>query len=247
MIRGLRGIAALVGVAVLALGCSAGSGESEPDDQVEPQLAERVVAGDFDALKAADGFQVRVARGPESQVTVSSSGIPEEQVEAVIDGETLELSTKSGSVPAGVTLNAAVMVPTLTEVTATSGAQVVLLEGLAMDAEDASIELTAGARFAGEVSADSLNVILQAGARAQVSGSVGKALIVGSEAGELDGADLAVADAKVTLSSGATAELTVRDTLDVSLSSGSELVYAGNPRITNREVGSGAALRSSSN
>lgn len=247
-------IATLLGVAVLVSGCSAGSDGSRPDDSPAPGRVERDVVGSFDKLKVADGFQVQVARGAESRVTVSATGIPEEQIEVAVDQNTLKLSTKTGPVPRGAVLSAAVVVPSLIEVTATSGAQVDLLSGLAIGApsgptvggHDATVDLTAGAGFDGEVSAESFSIFLQAGARAQIRGSAGKASINGSEAGVLEGLEFDVADAQVTLSSGATTELTVHGTLDASLSSGSRLVYAGNPRITNRAVGTGATLQSTS-
>ena len=246
MTLGLGRIATLVGAAVLASGCSAGSGVSGPDEQSESAPVERVVVGKFDSLKIADGFRVQVERGAKSQVTVSASGIPDGQIEAVVDKNTLELKTTAGSVPTGAQLSAVVIAPALADITATSGAQVILQSGMTLGAPDAIVDLTVDAGFEGEVSANSLEVDLQAGARAQVSGSADNASIVGSEAGVLEGYELTVADAKVSLSSGATAGLRVNDTLSVSLSSGSKLVYEGNPEITKRSIESGATLQSSS-
>lgn len=244
MTRRSRRIAAVLGAAVLAVGCSADSDDSVTD-RTEPASVENVVVGSFDSLKIADGFEVQVERGIQSRATITTSGIPEGQIESVIDNNVLELRTMTASVPHGARLSAAVTVPALAEVTATSGAQVVLLSGLTLGTPDARLDLTAGAEFEGKVSGDAFEANLQAGARAVVDGTTSKASIIGSESGVFDGAELTVADAKVTLSSGATAELTVDDTLAVSLSSGSRLVYAGNPRVTEREVGAGSTLESS--
>lgn len=245
--RGVVTLVATVVLVVLAVGCSPVSGGSTDDESGEPTAAEHVLVGNFSSLRVADGFQVRVERGAESRATISTSGIPEGQIEAVIDKNALELRTTNGSVPMGASLSADVVVPVLAGVTATSGARVVLLPGLTLGAPDAMVDLTAGASFDGEVSAESLEAKLQAGAVAQVSGSAGKASINGSEAGVFDAVELVVSNAFVNLSSGATAELTVTKTLDVSLSSGSKFVYSGSPKITGREIKSGAVLESSGN
>jgi hypothetical protein len=244
MIPKPRGILALAAVALLAFGCSAEPGGAEIHDPSGFPSVERVVVGDFDKLQVAHGFQVQVRDGAESQATVSASGIPAEQIQAVVDGGTLVLSTTTGSVPRGANLKAAVVAPALSGVTAASGAKIVLLQGLALGANDANINLTAGADFEGEISADSFDAVLQAGARAQVRGAAQAASIVGSESGMFDGAEFAVADAKVRLSSGSTAELTVDGTLDVSLSSGSQLIFGGSPRVTQSDVESGSTLTS---
>ncbi len=58
-----------------------------------------------------------------------------------------------------------------------------------------------------------------------MTGSARKATFVGSEAGILTGRELVVANARVTLSTGASGEMAVKDTLRVSLSSGADFVY----------------------
>lgn len=237
MSRFRLGWAGILVAATVVAGCSSSPSDSSADS------VNRTLVGTFSTLKIADGFQVQVDRGASSKVEINVTGLSEDQIEAVIEDDILELRTKAGTVPAGAELSAHVVVAALVEVTATSGAQVSLQSGMALGSPDAAIDLTAGAKFSGEISGNVLDVQMQAGASAQVTGSARTASIVGAEASKFNGPKLVVADAKVNLSSGATAELTVNDTLDVALSSGAKFVYSGKAKITNKTVKTGASLQ----
>ncbi|MCH9816760.1 MAG: DUF2807 domain-containing protein [Actinomycetia bacterium] len=234
-----RLIARIVGVGLVAVVLAAcGSDEPVP----APSAATVEVAGSFSAIQAADGFVVTVERAESHSVTVSAIGIDPAELDVGVDGNTLQLRTASGSVPDSASLSAVVRTPSARKLTATSGAQVTVLAPMTLGGEQVKVDLTAGARFEGEVSAKALTIGMQAGAEAQVSGSSRSVTIVGSEAAQLGAADLTVADADVSLTTAAVATLTVNETLRASLSSGAELTYSGDPKITKRSVDTGADL-----
>ena len=237
MILRVRLSAMLAVGAMLVAACGAADSETE---QASPSQVPTMES--FDQLKVADGFVVQVGRGNTSQVELSVSGVPADQVVAQVSLGALELRT-TGSVPAGADLAARVEMPSLSQVTATAGAEVTLVSGMTLGGGDVGIDLTVAATFDGEVSARTIAVQMQAGSKAILSGSAHEVVIVGSEAGVLSGFGLTVADAKVDLSSGTNAELSVQDVLRVKLASAAQFKYQGKPQIAKSDLAPGTSLQ----
>lgn len=238
MIR-IRPWAALCFVLVGLAGCSG----SNPQPTTSASIS---VSGSFRAIRAADGFQVSVAKGPTPGVVVSSTGIGQDQVLATVEDGVLTLETVSGTVPTGASLSADVTVSTLESVTATAGATVRAAPDVPISGDDGKLSLSAGASFQGAVSATRLTADLHAGATSDLSGAVRRGRFSVVEASKLTGADLTVTDATVEMSSGASALISVKRTLSVSLSSGASLTYRGNPQLGRKQVTGGASLRKAS-
>lgn len=227
-------VAALAALTLVACGNDQGEQSTE--------AATFEVDGAFTSIRAADGFLVTVQRSDTYAVEVTTAGIGRDDLDVAVEGNTLELRTREGVVPNGANLQAVVSAPGVRKLTATSGSQVLMPAPMSLGGDDVKIDLTAGARFEGEVSAKTLQIGMQAGASAALSGSSRTVALVGSEAAELDATALVSADADVTLDTAAVASLTVNESLRVALASGATLSYAGDPKVIKRSVKSGSSL-----
>jgi hypothetical protein len=173
----------------------------------------------FTEVEAGGGIQLELAQGPQ-QVVVTAQPNIQDITRAEVSGSRLTLSTTSGYMsPRGLVVK--VTAPSLK-----------------------LIELSGGASASGSIGrSDTLSLQLSGGARASISGTT-SSLDLGASGGAIpDLGDLRATDAKVDLSGGVVATLTVSGSLTGTASGGVVLTLTTQPASSNVETSGGAVVR----
>ena len=93
------------------------------------------------------------------------------------------------------------------------------------------------------LTADKTNISTSSASRVSVSGNSAECIAHGSSGSKIDCESFNVGRARVELSSGSSGRLSVKDAIDISVSSGSSFIYYGTPTIIGTRVSSGGSVR----
>lgn len=193
----------------------------------------------FREIEVQAGIQVELVSGP-FLVQPLTQPLPED-LDVRVEGNRLILGYHSrvGSFHrSGVRFR--VVLPTLgrLELSGGAGAQI----GVGVDPDQFLADLSGGAQVRGTVVTNQLRVNLSGGSHAYLEGEVGELFFDASGGAGLDSPRLRAQKARLSLSGGASADLTLGTQAFIEASGGSHVRYSGQPRLENHLSG-GSSVR----
>jgi Putative auto-transporter adhesin, head GIN domain len=224
---------ALVGVAVLAAGCSHLTGSGHV-------VTKNVSVSSFSRLEVGSAFDVRVSIGPQPELALHVDDNLLGRVEAGVSGDTLRIKLEPGLTLGHATLKADVTAPSLTEIRVSGASHVVLADEVS--APNLALDISGASEVDGPVGTTSLSLYASGASRARLQGSSTRVSVDGNGASQLELESLLASTLDATLSGASQATVSVSESLSVDLSGASQLRYRGTPSITHQEVSGASQL-----
>jgi hypothetical protein len=198
----------------------------------------------FRSIKVGDGIDLHLSQGNEESVAISASRdeyrsrlkteVEDGVLKIFYDRESLNDWTSGGK-----KLRAYVSFKTLDKLTAAAGADV-HIQGVIKE-DVLSIYLNSGASVRGKIEAGKLILEAESGANASISGAAGVLNVNANSGAKVAAYDLAAGKADLRSTTGAKIEATVKDELKVDASTGGNIHYKGDAKISdvNTRLGGG--------
>jgi Putative auto-transporter adhesin, head GIN domain len=198
----------------------------------------------FRSIKVGDGVDLYLSQGGEESVAVSASRdeyrnrlkteVEDGVLKIYYDRESLNDWTSGGK-----KLKAYVSFKTLDKLSASAGADV-HVQGVIKE-EALNIFLNSGASIRGKIEARKLVMEAESGAHATLSGSVATFNLNANSGAKVSAYDLAAGKADLRSTTGAKIEITVNEEIKVSASTGGNIHYKGDAKISdvNTRLGGG--------
>lgn len=202
----------------------------------------------FDKISVATGIKANIVAGDKNEIKITARGIELEKIESSVEDGQLVVKIKrkwnnwgspsKSEVKALITYNSE-----LEGIAASSGASIdsdntIISDHLELDA-------SSGADIDVDVMSQSVAVDVSSGARIETRGKTSTLDVEVSSGSTYKGYDLLSQDAKVDGSSGASAKISVSNSLNVDVSSGASVKYKGDPSIKNIDKSSGGSVKQS--
>jgi hypothetical protein len=221
-------------------GVVAGSGESQT---FEMNYTE------FTRLEIGGGFNMEISRSDSYYVSITIDKALYEYLNIAKRGDVLHIGLKSNYTYAAVSRGGIIQLPDLRRLEATGGARVkitgfsmnhnldIQLSGggqaelAAIQAGDTYFKLSEGTGVRGDIMMNNASIDASSGSTVNLTGSAANIKIKAGGGSTVTADEITVKTANVDLSGGSKAAITVSDLLEVHLSGGSTLTYAGNPKI----------------
>lgn len=208
--------------------------------------AEQRTVKSFRAIKVGDGIDLYLSQGTEETVAVSASRdeyrnrIKTEVTDGVLkisyDRESLNDWTSGGK-----KLKAYVSFKTLDKLTASAGADV-HIQGTIKE-EVLSVYLNSGAHLKGTLETGKLVMEAESGAYATLSGNSGTFNLNANSGAKVAAYDLSAGKADLRCTSGAKIEVTVNEELKVDASTGGNIHYKGEAKMTEVNTRLGSSVK----
>ncbi len=248
-------VVSLVSTALLA-GCSSlgvvvGKG---------PVVSRDFNVSDFTGVNIATVFDVELVPSQSYNVTITANENIFQYIDVSRSGNMLTVGLKGVSLRGPMTLKARITMPELNELRL-SGATRATAYGfkstqdfklsisgassLDMDMETGGFEadLSGACKARGKLKAGDTDIQLSGACAVEFEGSAGNVVVGASGASKADLSKLSVKDADVGVSGGSRASVNTNGRLDVSVSGGSTVEYAGSPVLGNVNVSGGSTVR----
>lgn len=208
--------------------------------------AEKRTVKAFRAIKVTDGIDLFLSQGNEESVAVSASRdeyrnrIKTEVVDDVLkisyDRESLNDWTSGGK-----KLKAYVSFKTLDKITASAGAEV-MIQGTIKE-EVLTVFLNSGAILKGKIEAGKMIMEAESGAHATLSGSSGAFNLNANSGAKVSAYELSTGKADLRCTTGGKIEVTVNEEMKVNASTGGNIHYKGEAKITDVNTSIGARVK----
>jgi hypothetical protein len=189
-------------------------------------ISEKRTVGQFTALSASDGFEVEVKIGPVQEVTVEADDNLMKYVRIEVSGNTLKIRTENLNNISNAHLKVYITTPELKDITASSGADVKILD-LLKGAGTLSFDASSGASIEAEVDAPEIKAGSSSDGTVRLSGKTKNYKAEASSGGSIKTSELLAENTEVSVSSGAKADVYASVSLDAEASSGGNVDYRG--------------------
>jgi hypothetical protein len=255
------GVAAAAAALLVAIaGCSSAAGSLGSAAGSGTPVTRQYDFTGFKALSLDNACDATVVRGDAYAVSVTVDDNLAKHLQVQVDGDTLSIGLDPRWTYTGATLTAKVTMPSLTGLE-TDGAAKAAASGFAAG-DDLDLRLSGGSTVAltgaragkvslnvsgaggltGELQAQEIGGEATGAGRVSLQGSASRAKLEASGAGRLDLGELALHDADLNLSGGASGTVRVSGTLKVEASGGARLEYYGSPTLGKMNVSGGAQV-----
>ncbi len=205
---------------------------------------ERSVSG-FDKVAVSAGMNLYLEQGDKEYLKIEAEDNILQNITTEVNGGKLTIKFKNllGSVSATEPINVYLTVIDLKELDASSG---VVIDSEEINTDSLKINISSGAEGEMAIKAGSIDVSLSSGSTLKLSGIVESQKVNLSSGVDYRASDLVSKNAKINVSSGASAKVSVSDNLDVNISSGASVEYSGTPAIVSN-ISSGGSLKNTGN
>lgn len=227
----LKAAASLFLLALVTTGCTMVSGSGEV-------ITVDVPIEDFDRLVVTHSFEVNVTVGERPSLTLRIDDNLEPNLSVGVADDVLRIGLQPRTNVSNATLEADVTVTSLDALEVSGAVTVHFLAPLAGSTFD--LQLSGASQLEGPVDFGSMTGVMSGASQMSLSGRVGSMDIEASGASDLSLLDLEVDSLRIGLSGASSAEVTVNDSLEGSLSGASSLGYRGDPDVNTVEI-SGAS------
>ena len=200
----------------------------------------------FRSIKVSDGIHLFLSQGNEESVAISASRDEyRNRLKTEVENGVLKIyydrESFSDWTSGGKKLRAYVSFKTLDKLTASAGAEV-MIQGIIKE-DVLSVYLNSGAHIKGKVEAGKLVMEIESGANAKLDGSAGVLNINANSGAKMSAYDLAAGKADLRCTTGAKIEVTVNDEMKVDASTGGNIHYKGNAKITDMNTRLGSSVK----
>ncbi len=202
---------------------------------------ERITAGTFTKIKAAQGLKVKLIQNNTTLVQVTADENLQELILTEIKNNVLHIHCKSQIGFANSKI-VTVTVPSISSITASSGCNVVADSPI--NADKLHLSASSGSAIALDLSTNTLNCSTTSGSLLNVSGQSKTLNASASSGSALKAKALHTESAQVTASSGASLNVKATKALVAKASSGASIRYYGTPESVALEKNSGGGISS---
>jgi hypothetical protein len=228
----LRAAATLFLLAIVVSGCTAirGSGDVITID---------VPIEDFSRLAVSHSFEVNVTVGDEPSLTLRVDDNLESSLDVGVTDGTLRIGLQPRTTVSNATLEADV---TVTSLDAIEGSGAVNVHVGTLTGSTLQLQLSGASEVDGAVDFESMTGEISGASNMSLSGRVATLDIEASGASDLSLLDLEVEVLVVNLSGASSAEVSVTDSIEASLSGASSLRYRGDPDVSTLDVSGASSI-----
>jgi len=225
--------ASLILAAVFIAGCTAVRGSGDVINIEVP------IQG-FSRLVASHSFQVNVTVGDEPALTLRVDDNLEDNLSVGVTDNVLRIGLQPRTTVRNATLEADVTITSLEAIEGSGAVGIHLLAPIVGSAFD--LRLSGASELDGPVDFVSMAGVISGASDISLSGRVQTADIEASGASDLSMLDLEVDVLRVNLSGASSAEVSVNDSIEASLSGASSLGYRGDPEVSNVDVSGASSI-----
>lgn len=199
----------------------------------------RSITEDFTVISAAEGMDVFVTQGENTDIVVEADENIQELIGTDIRNGELHIHAIENIGRA--TRKIYVTVPEVTGLHASSGADLVIRGVLEVDR--IRVDASSGADIHAELSADEVSASCSSGADIHLSGRTNLLYATASSGSDIKARDLEATVCEANVSSGADIEVFVSKSLKAHSSSGGDIRYGGEPRVELNNSASGSVRK----
>jgi hypothetical protein len=196
--------------------------------------------GNFDQIEVSRGMNVYITQGSPAKVVVIADNNLHEWIETEVNGGVLKIYT-NGSIRSAEEKKVMVTVENLNRVDATTGSNVYTQNQVV--SEDLEISANTGSNLTMEVNAQWLKAECSTGSNIMLSGMAKKAELKASTGSNLKGQELKTGQCEMRASAGSNVYATVAERLEARASTGGNIIYYGEPVLTEIEKSSGGNVQ----
>jgi hypothetical protein len=194
---------------------------------------------DFDQIEVSRGMNVYLTQGNEVQLTVVADENLHQIIKTKVVGKVLKIYAEK-NISWATEKKVLVTVEQLTDLETSSGSNVWSQNRLKVD--EIEISSSSGSNITIDLDAKSIEAHCSSGSNMHLSGIATKALLKSSSGANLLCPDLMAEQCEMRASSGSRVSSGVSGKLNASASSGGNIVYYGNPAITEFSTSSGGSI-----
>jgi len=178
-----------------------------------------------------------VMEGASFDIEVTTDSALQEHVTTEVVGNTLRIEQHYSIIGASPSVSVSVTVPDLTRLDVSGASEATVRS---VTAESLNVSTSGAGDIDLAADAQQLTLSVTGAGTVTAHGTVGSGSITVSGAGEIDGQDMTIADATVSVSGAGSVKVRVRQSLDADVSGAGTLVYYGDPRVTRDVSGAGS-------
>jgi len=224
-------------VALLLMSCNFNFGVKGNGNVVE---TEREISQDFNAINISAGLQLTLTQGNRVSLVVEADENLQDIIKTEVKDNVLKIYT-TDNIASSVAKNIFLTAKYINALKTSSGSETVGTNLITTDS--LLIDSSSGSEVTLEVKTNMLECETSSGSSIRVSGSSNTLLLDASSGSAINAINLTTKTARVEGSSGSDIDLTVTDQLTASASSGSAIVYYGNPKNINTNDSSSGSVR----
>jgi hypothetical protein len=191
----------------------------------------------FTQIDMGGSADLLVTEGASFDIEVTTDSALQEYVTTEVVGNTLRIEQHYSVIGASPTVSVSVTVPDLTRLDV-SGASEATVRSVTAESLDIGISGAGDIDLAAD--AQQLTITVSGAGTVTAHGTVESGSITVSGAGGIDGEDMTIADATVSVAGAGSVKVRVRQTLDADVSGAGNLVYYGDPMVTQDISGAGS-------
>lgn len=196
----------------------------------------------FTAIEASQSIRVFISRGESQPLTVEADDNLLTYIKTEVKNNILRVYIQEGiSIRKYADLNVLVILPQISSLSATTSARI---ESVTEPWQPQNIELNASTsgKIKLHLETNEIKIKETTGADIELKGSANQLDASLTTAAQLKAQQLKVKYAKLNLTTGAEAEVEVSEGINCDLSTGSKLIYKGEPNISSSNVTTGARV-----
>ena len=196
----------------------------------------------FNAIDVAQGINVNVDFGKTESAIVEASSEHIDDVVTEVKSGTLHIYLKNKVKTKRVNYTVNVTAMQIDAINATSGAQV---NSKCIRNSNVKLNASSGATINAEMKAEKASLKTTSGSTIRINGSADVADVVLNSGSTIDASSLCTKNMDINVSSGASAYINVKDSLEAEASSGASIRYFGSPhyRVINKSSGGSVSQR----
>lgn len=193
----------------------------------------------FTALSVVSGMKLEVTQGEKYEVMIRSNQL--ELVRVEHSGELLRFYLPPFTVTTA-SINIFITMPELTKLDLSGGSIAHIT--MKVTPKNFRASLSGGSRITGTLQAKRLELDLSGGSQTSLTGKADTMVIDASGGSRIQQELFPVKEARLRLSGGCRAEVSVAEVMDIDASGGSQVYYRGNPRLGRTSFSGGAGIQS---
>jgi hypothetical protein len=190
----------------------------------------------FEKVNVTRGLNVYISQGENQKLVVEADENLLDYIETDVEDNTLNVTT-TAFIRRSKSLKVFIVVTDLKEVKATAGSNVNSEENI--ECGDLDISGSAGSNIYLQINADDIDVSASSGSNITLEGNANNSKLKASSGSNVKAEALEVNGCEAKTSSGANIWIKVKNEMDGHASSGGNIFYYGNPKMTNIEESSG--------
>ena len=199
--------------------------------------------GPFTGVRAEEGIDVFLKKGPKESIRVEVSGTSLDNVITELSGSYLKVHMRSGDYRGSVDVKVYVTYVKIDKLSASSAGSI-FSEG-SIETDDLELSASSAGNVDLTIQAGTVEVNVSSAGEVELQGTANTLVAEAASAGEIDAYDLTAKKVEAEASSAGSIKVSVTEELDAHSSSGASIRYRGNPNKSITNSTSGGSVKKS--